>query len=333
MNSKTQPRADTFAEHPGSADTSSLATAALHRTNSLSKVNSMQDWRSKLQSLTQGEAIKAIQDFLRTGQDAPTQQPFTIGPDGHLTSAPTLRTFLMDELGKRDPAAAARVAEQILKDSSSPDEWALALKYYALGSSNPEKKSFLQQKLQTLLRNADWQRNPSVGYLESFDVAVWLGGTDLLPALCDLARKKDNQAVAHASFLTLDRLIQAEPAATLDVLQNQPSLMEGREQTRANFFARADVGDPRQRTILEKYLLNPGMTGTELQAFAGLYPNANYMVSYNLLTQVKTPDGASLSQKDARALQVVNEWLADDRFARLRPQLETMRNRLRNFVK
>jgi hypothetical protein len=317
----------------GTTDAQRSVSTLPKRANPLASENSLQHWQAKLQSMPQAEAVKAIQDFLRTGQDAPTRQAFAIAADGHLASAPTLRTFLLDELGKRDLAAAAQIAEQILKASSSADEWALAMKYYALGSENPEKKTFLQDKMAALLRNESWQQNPSVGYLESFDVAVWLGGTKLTPTLCELARKKDNQAVAHAGYLALDRLVQTDPVSNLGLLQEQPSLMEGREQTRADYFARADVSDPQQRAILEKYLLNPALSGTELQKFAGLFPNANYMISYNLLTSVKTPDGATLSQKDARALQVLEGWLVDERFAKLRPQLEAMRTRLRNFVK
>jgi len=36
-------------------------------------------------------------------------------------------------------------------------------------------------------------------------------------------------------------------------------------------------------------------------------PNANYMVSYNLLTQTATPSGAELAARDREALRVVQE--------------------------
>ena len=77
-------------------------------------------------------------------------------------------------------------------------------------------------------------------------------------------------------------------------LQAQPELMEGHEQTRADFFARADVRDSAQKALLDNYLLDSKRSGAELQQFAGIYPNANYMVSYNLLTQTVTPTGAEL---------------------------------------
>jgi hypothetical protein len=36
---------------------------------------------------------------------------------------------------------------------------------------------------------------------------------------------------------------------------------------------------------VEKYLLDPQIDPAELNNFAGLYPNANFMISANLLTQ------------------------------------------------
>src|SRR5437764_932745 len=87
------------------------------------------------------------------------------------------------------------------------DEWAVALRNLARGDRCPEGRALLQQKVGELLRNESWQHNPSTGYLEAFDAAVYLGGRNLVPVLSELVRKQDNPAVAHAAFLTLDRLV------------------------------------------------------------------------------------------------------------------------------
>ncbi|HEY0457447.1 MAG TPA: hypothetical protein VGE41_13835 [Verrucomicrobiae bacterium] len=291
------------------------------------------DWQTLLRSLPPEAAAKMIRDFLETKKDAPTHLPFALAPGGSLKSAPTLRTFLLDELARVDKRGATAEAKAILTGWSSPEEWALALRNYAQGSTEPAKDAYLTDRMRQLLHYEPWQADPSAGYLESFDVAVYLGGTNFTPALCDLARRKDNQALAHASYLALDRLTLANTTDTLQLLQSQPELLSGREETRANFFARADVGQSAQRQIIESYLLNPKLSGAELQTFAGLFPNANYMVSYNLLTPVNTPDGATLAQRDARALQAVNDWLADERFSRMKPQLEAMRARIESYRK
>ena len=176
------------------------------------------------------------------------------------------------------------------------------------------------------------QREASVGFLEAFDVAVYVGGTNLLPTLTGLVRQKENAAVAHAAFLALDRLAISAPLTTLGALGAGSEAMVGREQTLANYFARADVGEPGQRALVESYLLDSRRRGAELAAFAGVFPNANYMVSDNLLTTTITPDHATLAQRDRAALQVVKEWQADPRFAKLQPHLDTMRHRLETFV-
>jgi hypothetical protein len=129
--------------------------------------------------------------------------------------------------------------------------------------------------------------------------------------------QKENRALSHAAYLAMDRLVIQDTATVLGKLQAQPELMTGREPTRANFFARADVADPAQKTILEKYLGDRRLSGAELETFAGLYPNANYMISHNLLTQVSTPNGGSLRARDQQALQVVQGWLEDPRFQRI----------------
>jgi hypothetical protein len=53
----------------------------------------------------------------------------------------------------------------------------------------------------------------------------------------------------------------------------------GRKLTRANHFAHADVRDPRQPQVLESYLLNPQISPAEMNAFVGIYRNANFMIS------------------------------------------------------
>ncbi len=115
-------------------------------------------------------------------------------------------------------------------------------------------------------------------------VEVHIGGTKLLPPLTEMVRQKDNPATSHASYLALDRLVINEPVSTLTALKTEPDWMEGREQTRANFFARGDVRDPQQRQLLESYLLDPRISTMELETFAGIFPNANFMISSNRRT-------------------------------------------------
>ena len=292
----------------------------------------LDELRAALSAMPTNAAVAAIQQFLDSKTDASTHMGFKVGADGILTEAPTLRTFLLDELGRLDPAAAAEYSKIILASMDSPDEWAVALRNLARGDTSADDRALLEQKTEEMLQYEPWQRNPSVGYLESFDVAVYLGGTSLLPTLSNLVRSQDNPAVAHASFLALDRLVINDPATTLATLQADSALLQGREQTRADYFARANVNDPQQRQVLESYLLNPQTTPAEIDAFAGIFPNDNFMISPNLLTQNQTLDRDALAARDAASLRVVQDWLADPRFANLKPALTKTSLRLQEFI-
>ena len=119
-------------------------------------------------------------------------------------------------LGALDPSAAVEVGRDVLRSASTPDEWAVALRNIARGSDSAEDAAVLKAKSAEMLDNTAWRTNPSSGYLEAFDVIVYTRNTSLVPRLltfCDSPR--DQQALRHAAFLVLDRLVLAAPAETL----------------------------------------------------------------------------------------------------------------------
>ncbi len=288
--------------------------------------------RRLLSTLPPDVASATIREFLDSKSDASTRLEMKIGADGLLAEAPSLRVFLLDSLAQFDRVAAGQYAETILTTKSSPDEWAVSLRNYALAHSSPEAQRYLQQKVEEMIRNEPWQSNPSAGFLEAFDVIVYAHDTGFVPDLAAFIRQTEQRDLAHAAYLALDRLILDQPAAVLGQLLQDTDSMKGREATRADYFARADASDPQQKRLLETYLLNPQITSDEIAAFAQIYPNANYMVSYNLLTRTATPDHETLAARDRKALEVLQGWLADPRFAQVRPQLQTIEARLAYFV-
>ncbi|HEY1662173.1 MAG TPA: hypothetical protein VGI03_07125 [Verrucomicrobiae bacterium] len=282
--------------------------------------------------MPKNEAVALIRKFLDSKADADTHLGFKVAQNGLLDEAPTLRTFLLDELVRLDPAAAADYSKIILDSKDSPDEWAVALRNLAWGDTSTDGRALLEQKTEEMLQYQPWEQNPSVGFLEAFDVAVYLGGTSLVPTLTDMVRQQDNPAVQHASYLALDRLVITDTSATLTALLADPSLMQGHETTRADYFARADVRDPQQKQILENYLLNPQTSAAEIDAFAGIFPNANFMISPNLLTQSQVLNRDTLASRDAASLSAVQGWLADPRFAQISASLQKAETRLQGFV-
>lgn len=285
-----------------------------------------------LAAMPKDQAIALIRQFLDSKADADTHLGFKVGQGGLLDDAPTLRTFLLDELARLDPAAAADYSKTILQSKDSPDEWAVALRNLAWGDTSADGRTLLEQKTTEMLQYPPWQQNPSTGFLEAFDVAVYLGGTSLMPTLTSMLQQQNDPAISHASYLALDRLVINNPQTTLAGLLADPTSMQGHESTRADYFARADVSDPQQRQIVENYLLNPQISAAELNTFAGIFPNANYMISPNLLTQSQTPNHAALAARDAASLQAVQQWMTDPRFSQLQPELEQMQTRIAGYV-
>ena len=326
---------------PAKAQTSADVRAQLEkvaedlRTTSepLAAEQKLAELQALLPTLLAGAAVSAIREVLQSNVDSPTHQDLSVGPGGAVERASSLRVFLLDYLAKVDPVTGAAEAEKVLAQKTSPDEWAIALRNYARVNETPDGHAFLREKFEEMVRYEPWQTNASAGFLQAFDVPVFIGGTEFLPTLTDLLKRRGNQAVAHAAYLALDRLVLKEPAAILTELQRDPELMRGREVTRANYFARANLGDVQQKAVVETYLLDPARPPTELNTFVKLYPNRNLMISYNLLTPASSPDSAPQISRDRSAIGVLDDWLDDPRFAKLKPQLEMMKARLENFVK
>ena len=297
--------------------------------NALQRLGKLREY---LNGLGPEAASRTVQRWLDSGLDAPTYLSFKLATDGHLKTAPTLRLFLLDYLIQLEPGAGAAYGEKILRVSKSPDEWAVAMRGWALGNPGPDGTAFLQVKMREMLQHEDWRENPSPGFLEAFDVIVYTRDAELTPNLAGWARQSENRALAHAAYLTLDRLIQTDPAGMLGRLQTQPELLAGREASRADFFARADVRDLEQLKVLEGYLLDPSRSAAEWRHFASVYPNANFMVSDNLLTRTRTPTGDEIAARDREALKIAIQWAGDPRFAAFQSQLKTIQSRLEGFV-
>lgn len=294
------------------------------------------DVRSRLQELKQSlaampkdEAIALIREFLSRGNDRTTGLSFEIASDGSLTEWPTFRTFLLDALLAIDPAAAAALSREILSKPTSADEWALALRNVGRVENDP---GFLRSKTEELIINPGWQADPSIGYLNAFDVLVHIESTASTPLLSSLIQRKDRRDLAHAGFLTLDRLVQRQPVEELSRLRSDTALQRIRPEMVAQQFARADLRDPAQQALVKTWLLDPARKPAELRAFSGVYPNNNRFVSNNLLTRETAQTGDDLAAHDREALAVITRWQQDPAFSAVNEHLTAMVSRLNGFV-
>ena len=87
----------------------------------------------------------------------------------------------------------------------------------------------------------------------------------------------------------------------------------------------------KSKKALEEYLLSESLAEEDLNAFAQVFPNANFHVSNNLLTKTEGIDGIELAERDRVALEVVGEWLEDPRFSSRQTSLLMIQRRLENF--
>lgn len=292
---------------------------------------SLTELRLKLAAMPKDQAVAFIRDFIAKGGDHNTGLEFAIARDGKLSGWPSFRSFLLDELLAIDPAAAAALSREILAKPTTADEWALALRNVAKGEPK-EDRDFLLAKTRELIANAAWQADPSIGYLNAFDVLVHVQATEATPLLSSLIQNKDRRDLAHAGFLTLDRLVQRQPVDELTRLAADRALQQSRPEMVAQQFARADLRDPAQQALVKAWLLDPARSATELRSFASVYPNNNRFISSNLLTTESAPSGAELAVHDREALALISSWAADPAFSPVKDHLGAMISRLDGFV-
>lgn len=295
--------------------------------------DSLSQLRSELHSMEKVRAVEVIRSFLRGGRDRSTGMEFEISDGGNLKSWPTLRVFLLDVVAAIDPAAAMEISREILAKPTSADEWALALRNIGRSGRTPDSDAFLRIKTSELIHNPAWQSQPSIGYFQAFDLLVHTEATSESPLLSSMIQRGgERKDLAHAAFLTLDRLVQRKPADMLQRLSVDTALRESHPEMAAQQFARADLRDPAQKVIVERWLLDPTRTSRELHAFAGVFPNQNRFVSKNLLTNSPPVSEADLAALDREVLSIIRHWQTAPGFLPVKRYLDEMEMRLGQFT-
>ena len=271
-------------------------------------------------------ATAAIRDFLATGRDARTGLDFALRPGGEL-AAPTLRVLLMDVLGriaKRDGTdSAAKLARETLEKKDSADEWAIALRNVAW--AEPKATAYLAAKAREMLAFAPWRAAPTSGMLEAFDVIVFTKDASFTADLAG-AQSDPNEQLRHAADVALDRLAAASPLDVMSYLNAHPATLAERPMLRADYFAKADLAQPGQKTALEFYLGRPDIADAEKTKLLKALATPAAFVSENLLTPPPPePDDAA---REHAILAATHEWLTGKRFPALESQLLQLQRRL-----
>ncbi len=283
---------------------------------------------TQLESYPTDLATQAITGFLSSAQDAQTELPFGIGKNGNLASHPSLRIALLDWLSSIDSVAAASYSKILLNTPTHPDEWAVALRNVARFSTTKDDRNYLRLKTEELIRNQDWQAKPSIGFLNAFDVLAHIKATESTPLLSEMVQNPRRRDLAHASFLTLNRLARSAPLETLNQLIEDEELSSNLGPMLGNMVAHADLRDIKQQELVKRYMLAKHRTEKELRAFSGVFPNGNFFVSNNLLTSVPRANKKDRYERKKASLETINAWLQDPEFRSLSRHLVTMKNRL-----
>jgi len=285
--------------------------------------------RDALRGANPRDAIAAITQFLASGRDAGTGLPFEIGAGGALDNSPTLRVFLIDQLGQIAHATGANSPEDaqideisrgVLSTKNSADEWAVSMRNVAWTEQN--SAPFLEEKFREMLDYKPWVDQPSAGFLQAFDAAVYAHDISILPQLAALMQTNDVR-LQQAAGVALDRLAAADPLDVMNYLNSNPGLFADRPLLRADYFTKTDLSDPAQRQALETYLSRSDVsTAEKTKLLSGLLAPGTF-VSDNLLTPLPAPPTDESSTRQQNALNsAINDWLASNRFPDIRSQLQ-----------
>jgi hypothetical protein len=321
------------------AATSNLRELFSDRLGLLRQCESREDFLHELEALKtffqlqdREKAVAMVLAWLEEGEDLTFPMRFQTGPGSWLGSWPSLRVFLLDLLFHLDPEAAREMSLNILEESSSPDEWAIAFRN--IGKFGLEEdRAVLEEKSRELIQREAWREKPTAGYLEAFDVIVHLEQTEVVPELGRIMNGESHPAVAFASMLVLNRLAERQPESTLQHLVREKELMKDYPEARAELFARVDVRRPASAKLLRTYLITPERSPLELEHFAETFPHGGQFVSNSLLTGTYTKSGADIRAADEAALSQVRAWMRDPKMKKVRPYLKRTERRLMQLLK
>lgn len=272
-------------------------------------------------------ASAAICAYLASGRDVPTGMPFAVGPDGAMASVTSMRAFLLDLLMTVDPQAALAEAEVVFEAKASADEYAICLRNVGKIDASVSGRAYVAQRARELLTSS-LAASPSAGFAESFDAIVYGANAQDMVLLAGYTAKDKGLGLNLPAFMAMDRMVIDNPVETMQVLLDNSSMLDERPLTRAGFFARADLSDEKQLAEVTEYVHSLNPSSEEAQYFFSLLPNVNFTLTNGLLTTKFSVDANYVSSRFEAALETVNVWLTDARFAKYMTELESARDRL-----
>lgn len=253
------------------------------------------------------DSVAALVSYLKSGRDRPLGSRFTVGPGGWLSEAPTVRCWVIDTLTELSLEDALSLTRELFDDRRSPEEWVLAMRILGL----PEPDGYapeLEDRFLEMLADESWRRAPSGGFLEGFDVAVFLGTPSASESVAEIMTDPgEHPSVRNAAGIALERVIEASPGLVGDLHDE----LAASPKTLAYLLATLDVTDPVAAGIVGDYVLETGDPDQELNFFARHFPRHAGSVGYRLLSAMtegsRTPGRAA--EVDLAAAGLVERWM------------------------
>lgn len=295
---------------------SNLSSLLDSSSDRLALLRELEELRNALNAMPSTEASQWIRRFLGSGVDLSLPFAFAVGENGWLDSAPSLRSWLLDEWAALDPRAAADYARRAFSQPlSEPAEHALHMRNYVLAEGRgPEVRSVLETQIRRVLAMESWFAEPSSALAESFDVLVFAEAYWAVPSLMAWATSENRSHLRQAARLSLDRLFIMDPLSGLEQMM-QAGTRGPDSGFRASLVARADLSDPQQYALVQSYLMAPETSSAERESFYQRLPNLDLALSHNLVSQTYIWEHDDGVHRARAALEALEEWSGDARFA------------------
>lgn len=285
--------------------------------------------RARLSSLRKAWAemdpqarAELIGQLLATGEDQPTGLPFEVGVHGLLAGWPTLRVFLLDVLATSDPEMAASIARSILDGTSSPDEFAVAIRSLTRDGLARAEDSEILHRFEGMLARPEWQNSPA--FAEALDLARTVGTRDGASALLSW---KGSPALKNTAMHEFAADHPAEMMAAISAEEDMAPLV------RASLMSRADPAEDGQLAIVDQYLRSHYLAEEEAREFLKTFPLRSTTTGHRLYGETPAPyTFEQIKQGDQAALAIVESWLQDPALQRYQPELVELQQRLESWV-
>jgi hypothetical protein len=287
--------------------------------------------RKELLAHTNGtQAVDALRSALESGIDQRFESQLHVTSGGELLAAPTLRIYLLDLLAQVDSAEAAQYARQLLEQSTSSDEWAVALRNYSWGTDNAALDPFLRRKVRELVTNEAWIEDPTPGFLEAFDFVPYTKDPELVAPLTQLTHRAPDDSVRRSAFLALARFVAEDTTNGLQAVAAAEATQQF-SPIRADAMARADFTRPGDVAAVGRYLQSQMIDPREFALFADTFPHGGQFAGAGLATTFRPISMLELAKRDAQALVVIEAWMRDLSFEQRHSELSQIYQRLQRL--